>query len=51
MKQSKMRRKAEVARQVTNRRNAERKDAAKQGITYKVFKHNRKQKEGKRLAE
>lgn len=39
-----------VARQVTARRNGERKEAAKQGITYKVFKHNRRQKEGKKLA-
>lgn len=46
-KQNKMVKKAAVARQVTSRRNDERKQAAKQGITYKEFKHNRRKKEKK----
>lgn len=48
-RQHKNAKKAAVAKQVTTRRNDERKQAAKQGITYKEFKHNRGKKE-KRLA-
>lgn len=49
-RQIKNRRKAAEAKHVTERRKAERKQAADTGISYKEFKHNRGKK-GKKSGE